>query len=213
MDKRLIEMQGKKFNVPGYYQQVDSVPEDPEDSIPLMAQTEQSVCCVVAYPIGADEALPYDQATVIEAVHDALAENQGIIEVNDGTRDGMPYIYSIVKNLNMDGEICLGAQYILAMDIACPDGATHFQGLFEEAGTTGLRDSLGYELCRREGLVSSSDDGVVGWNADPYDATRTEGALMNLSEKPEFDKMFPAHPLSMAREFVACVLEMGERTN
>ena len=34
-------------------------------------------------------------------------------------------------------------------------------------------------------------------------------ALMNLSERPEFDAMFPEHPLSIARAFVNCVLGAG----
>ncbi len=33
------------------------------------------------------------------------------------------------------------------------------------------------------------------------------GALMNLSEDERFDKMFPAHPISMCREFINCVTE------
>ena len=36
---------------------------------------------------------------------------------------------------------------------------------------------------------------------------------MNLSERPEFDAMFPEHPLSMARAFVGCVLDAGNRAS
>lgn len=206
MDKKRIEVEGNAFCVPDYYQQVDSTPEDPANSVALMVQTEQSLCFVLAHHISQQEAMPYDQARVIGAVHGLLQENQGLIEVESGMLNGMPYVYSIVKNLNMNGEICLGVQYILAMDIADGNGATHFQGQFDEVGTTGLRDSLGYELCRREGLVTLGENGLEGWSADPYDPKRAEGTLMNLSEKPDFDKMFPVHPLSMARTFVACVL-------
>ncbi|MBR0404566.1 MAG: hypothetical protein IJI68_05110 [Eggerthellaceae bacterium] len=120
--------------------------------------------------------------------------------------DGKPYVYTIVKNLLMDGEICKGALYILSMDIAADDGATHFQGQFEEIGTTGMRDALIGELCRREGLITITDEGMQGWNEDPYDPEWKRGALMNLSEKADYDGMFPEHPLTLARAFADCVL-------
>ena len=51
----------------------------------------------------------------------------------------------------------------------------------------------------------TEDDPFVGWAKDPYDDTIREGALMNLSEREEFDEQFPGFPLSMCREFVRTV--------
>ena len=215
MDKKAISVGGNEFSVPGRYQQIDSEPDDPEGSIPLITRTEQAMCFVIAHHIDDSDAMPYEQETVINAVHGFLQDSQGIIEAESGKLEGKPFVYSIVKNLNTDEDICPGVQYILAMDIAAERGATHFQGQFNEIGTTGMRDSLVFELCRREGLASTTENGFEGWSADPYDPNRTEGALMNLSEAKAFDAMFPEHPLSMARKFVSCILgrEEDEETN
>ena len=206
MNENTFEIEGFRFNVPEYYQRVPSEPEDPAGSIPLVVQTGQAYCVVLAHHIEEDQRMPYDQEVVINAVHGFLQENQGLIEVDAGAVDGKPYVYSIVKNLLMDGDMCQGALYILSMDIAADGGATHFQGQFEEIGTTGMRDALAYEMCRRENLVAITDEGIEGWNADPYDPEWKHGALMNLSEKAEFDGMFPEHPLTLARAFADCVL-------
>ncbi len=76
------------------------------------------------------------------------------------------------------------------------------QAYFEEVGMTGERDTVVYDLCRRQGLVGNEDDPFAGWTRDPYDDSITEGALMNLSEQEQFDEYFPGFPLSMCREFV-----------
>ena len=206
MEKGSIEIAGVGFDVPGYYRQAPSEPGDPAGSVPLVVQTEQAYCFVIAYHIPDEQRMPYDQGAVVNAVHGFLQDNQGLIEVNAGTFRGRPYVYTIVKNLMMDGESCQGALYILSMDIAADDGATHFQGQFEEIGATGMRDSMAFEMCRRENLVTPTENGMEGWTADPYDPEWKQGALMNLSEQAGFDEMFPAHPLSMARAFVNCVL-------
>ena len=40
------------------------------------------------------------------------------------------------------------------------------------------------------------------WVKDPYDETYAQGQLMNWSEVTDYDKTFPDHPLSQARELV-----------
>lgn len=206
MSENTFEIKGFRFKVPECYQRVPSEPGDPAGSIPFMVQTGQAYCVVLVHHIEEDQRMPYDQGTVIGTVRGFLQENQGLIEVDAGTVDGKPYVYSIVKNLMMDDGMCQGALYILSMDIAADEGATHFQGQFEEIGTTGMRDALVGELCRRKNLITITDEGIEGWNADPYDPEWKHGALMNLSEKADFDGAFPEHPLSLARAFVDCVL-------
>lgn len=103
-------------------------------------------CVVLAHHIEEDQRMPCDQEVVINAVHGFLQENQGLVEVEAGTVDGKPYVYSIVKNLLMDGDVCQGVLYILSMDIAADDGATRFQGAVRgdrhdrHAGRARLRD-------------------------------------------------------------------------
>ena len=86
-----------------------------------------------------------------------------------------------------------------------PEFILNIQAYFEEIGTTGIRDTIGYELCRRQNLVGGGDDPLKGWAKDPYDETINFGALMNLSETEQFDKQFPGFPLTMCREFLRAI--------
>jgi hypothetical protein len=52
-----------------------------------------------------------------------------------------------------------------------------------------------------------TEDGIIGWNRDPYDETIKTGFLMNLSEQSEYDSMFPSHPLSLLRELARFIIE------
>jgi hypothetical protein len=78
-------------------------------------------------------------------------------------------------------------------------------GFFSEQGITGKRDTVVYELARRDGIVKS---GFEGWAFDPYDNSFSRGFLMNLSENKQFDEMFPLHPLSETRKFIKNLLEL-----
>ena len=130
-----------------------------------------------------------------------MSERQGLIEVDTGkTASGADYIYSIVKTLKDPH----GVQYTLTYQIVMADEAIHLQGFFDEIGTTGIRDTMIYELYRKEGKLS---DNTAEWMQDPYDDGYMKGIRMNLSEKEEFDKSFPEHPLSMARELVTYLCE------
>jgi hypothetical protein len=81
----------------------------------------------------------------------------------------------------------------------------HVNGQFVEAGMTGMRDTMVWELACRQGLVSISDDSK--WMFDSYDKTMHRPYMMNLSEKEEYDEMFPDHPLSQCRKFVKLITE------
>lgn len=99
--------------------------------------------------------------------------------------------------------------HLLALETS--GGATRFQGQFEEAGTTGMRDALAYELCRRENLIAIADDGMQGLNAGPCDPEWKHGASTSLSEKADHDGTFPGRPLSLARAFASCALGKAYR--
>ena len=45
------------------------------------------------------------------------------------------------------------------------------------------------------------------WFKDPYNENYKNGLLMNMSEKSEYDVMFPQHPLSEARSLIEFILE------
>jgi len=203
MDTRAIEMAGASFEVPEYYQQVQSMPEDPEGSVPLMVQTESSMCFVLVFPTGSGDRMPYDQEAVIGGIREAMADNQGIIEVEADASASSPYVYSIVKDLGGQDGRPDSLQYILTMDIGAPNGTVHVQGFFDAIGTTGLRDTLIYSTLRNEGKVGPDLD---GWMRDPYDPEWEYGKPMNLSEQRCYDALFPDHPLSMARALIECMV-------
>lgn len=59
------------------------------------------------------------------------------------------YVYSIVKSMKEPS----GVQYILTYQKFYPGFILNIQAYFDEIGTTGIRDSMVYEQCRRENLV------------------------------------------------------------
>lgn len=58
-------------------------------------------------------------------------------------------------------------------------------------------------MALRKGLVELSNNTAKGWMKDPYDENIDLPYMMNLSEKEEYDKMFPEHPLSRLRKYLA----------
>lgn len=153
----------------------------------------------------ADKAMPFDgKQTVIDGIHECLADNQGLIEVNSGkTKRGYDYIYSIVKTIRDNFE---GALYFLRMNVGNDSNIIEIQATFEEQGVTGERESYCVSFAQNAELVTISDDKLVGWSEDPYDPSYEKGIPMNLSEREGVDAFFPDHPLSQAREFIAAAI-------
>lgn len=199
MNTKQISIGQSKISVPGYFQQVDSMPEDPEGSISLMAQSDNAVCLVVLQPLTPEDAMPFDNPQiVIDGIHECISDEQGVIEVEAGGEAGSRYIYSIVKTLK-NPDMPEGVQYTLTLDQECESGMVHVQGFFDEQGVTGLRDTTVFQMLATE---NGFDETKADWMQDPYDLSFNRGLLMNKSERVQFDYMFPGHPLTMAREFV-----------
>lgn len=72
-------------------------------------------------------------------------------------------------------------------------------GYFDEIGTTGIRDVMVFEILRRKGKVNED---MESWTADPYDPSVKTGFLMNISEREQYDEIFPDHPLSVVRSLI-----------
>ena len=197
MKTQNVTINGRTISIPDYYQKVDSMPDDPADSIPFMVQTGNAMCFALIFPVDESKSLPCTKESLISGIRQFLGENQGLIQV-EAAED---HVYSIVKTLKDPGDV----QYILTYQMFFPEFILNIEAFFEEIGTTGIRDSVGYEMCRRQNLVGTEDDPFAGWARDPYDDTIKKGALMNLSEREEFDEQFPGFPLSMCREFVKTV--------
>ena len=202
-DKNIQEIQinGKTIYIPDYYQRVDSMPDDPEESMPYMVQTENATCFALMFPVDESQSLPRTQEDLIAGIRQFLGENQGLIEVVAES----DYVYSIVKTLKQPS----GVQYVLTYQKFYPEFIHNIQAFFEETGVTGIRDNVVYEMCRRQDSVGTDEDPFSGWTQDPYDANVKTGALMNISEQEKFDEKFPGFPLSMCREFVRSLVVRG----
>ena len=185
-------------SIPEYDPKIESMPDHPADSIPYAVKTDNAICYAQIFPVDESRSLPRTKEPLISGIRKFLGKNQGLIQV-EAAED---HLYSIVKTLKESS----GVQYILMYQKFYPEFILNIKAVFEEIGTTGIRDSMVYEMYRRQNLIGTEDDPLSGWTKDPYDDSIREGALMNLSEQEEFDEKFPGFPLSMCREFV-CALE------
>lgn len=194
MKAKKIDLNGAGFLIPDYYQQVESMPEDPDNSTPFLARTENTICFILAQPVDMSQSLPRTKEDLISGIRECLGPNQGLIEVK-AEKD---YVFSIIKSLMDPG----GVEYTLTYQRFFSDFILQIHGFFEETRITGQRDSVVFELCRRQGIVGTEDGIFKGWSCDPYDKNIHQGKLMNISEHEEYDSMFPRHPISMCREFI-----------
>ncbi len=193
-----VEVGGVTLSLPDAYQKLDSLPGDAPGSVVVGMETEGARCFLMAEPICLDAAMPFDDdAPIIDGIHEALDDEQGLVEVEHGVcESGHPYVYSIVKTALEPA----GVQYAFTFQVKAEEVVISIKGFFDEVGTTGARDAMVYSHYRIRGSKEP-------WTLDPYDPERTTGNLMNLSERAEYDAAFPGHPLSLVRGFVAYVVE------
>lgn len=188
---------------PDNYRLVERTSETPDEATCITAQTDQANCVVLAVPIEGTGIALLTQAEAAAFARETADPSLGVIESGSGEANGFRYAYFILKELLSDEGIPLGVRYFLFMDATSDSRTMRFHGRFEEAGCTGLRESIAHEIYGREGVV---DDGFDGWFTDPC-GLGEQNISANLSEDPRFDAMFPDHPLSKAREFVQYVLD------
>lgn len=204
---KTVNVGGTDINVPDMYVEVQTMPEDPPGTVAMMMETDRCMSLMMLFPVPSDSYMLTDEPEdIIDGIHRELAENQGLIEIGEGESRIHHWWgrYSIVKTLRHDS----GMQYVLVMDVRTSDEyAFRLRAFFDEAGITGERDAIVYEMLRRDEKVGNEEDPFAGWTEDPYDPDFTYGALMNRSEEPQFDSLFPEHPLSTARRTIGFLLE------
>jgi len=191
------------FVVPSEFFKAKPLPDDPPDAVIFEKDTQEATCTLMFFPLDPSEAMPFDdQAGVIASLHHFLGENQGLIEVRNGmTASRTPFVFTIVKSLKQPA----GVQYALTLQLDLGNTVLNLQGYFDEEGATGARDTAIYEYAMRNGIITDQDQS--NWCADPYSPDFRSGALMNLSEREDYDEAFPGHPLSELRRFVKFFLE------
>lgn len=190
------------IHIPNEYQKMNSMPDDPKNSNAYGKQTPSLNCFITMYPISKEKAMPFDnERVVINGIHSALGDTQGLIEVKAGnTKNNKKYIYSIVKTKLEPS----GIQYILTMHIDMNDYVMNLQSFFDEVGITGQREAVIMNQLLNEGKILSNMD---GWMQDPYDENLKKGLLMNISGKKEYDTIFQNHPLTEERKLIHYIIE------
>ena len=139
---------------------------------------------------------------MINGLHSALGEDQGIVELDKGkTYDRHEYAYTIVKN-KLGPK---GTQYLLTFHILKDNVVYNVQGFFNEKGAFGSREGVVMTKLAGENKINIST--MDGWKVDPYNVNYKKGYLMNLSEKKDYDEMFPNHPLSEARKVLEYLID------
>jgi len=190
-------------DIPDKFRKMDSMPEDPKDSVAYGMANSGTQSFVLIYPLPLSEAMPLTEPQIIiDSIHQFMNEKQGLIKVDSGkTAAGRTFAYSIVKSLKDP----VGVQYILTFQMEQGEEVTDVQAFFDESGMTGMRDNMVYGMALRDGLVTQGT--FEGWMEDPYDPEYTDGVRMNLSEDEQYDQAFPEHPLSEARSFVQYLIQ------
>ena len=148
-----------------------------------------------------------DKEALIKDIHASLKDDQGLIEVETGKNPrGYEYIYSIIKTYHQDE---LNVNYCLRMDIKNGDEVIEALATFFEAGTTGMRSAMGWNMAMSAGFEQDENSShlIKGWAQDPYDPDYTYGCRMILAERRGLDGFFPDDPLSTARELVLALTE------
>ncbi len=170
----------------------------PEQALTFSCERDEFTGAVAAWLDEAENALPYDDPeAVVDELHEVLPDHQGLIEVENGeTPDGRQYLYFIIK-YQLDEEVpSSGNGYQLCMHIDFGEKFLFVQAFFEEAGMSGMRDTLIFAELAGEGKMTSDFE---GWSYDPYDWKREKGYLMNRAEEEAYDERFPEHPLTQCR--------------
>lgn len=185
---------GAVVTMPATYREVEAMPDDPEGTRAFAMRNASSQAIVLVCPIDGGSQMPYDDnASIVSGIRSSLGNDQGIVEVRSGGSCDNRFSYSIVKTAQGPS----GVQYALVLDMWNSGRPVRIRGFFDESGTTGVRDSTVYSM-----LAQAGDGALDGWSRDPYDAGWDKGLLANKSELPEFDALFPEHPLTEARRLV-----------
>lgn len=159
-------------------------------------ETDRASVMMLFQPIAPEDVwMPFDDVQpTIDGIHGSLGDDQGLIEVRNGsTESGRRFVDSIVKTVT-EGR---GALYALTLLIEYHEQVLFAQVSCGEKGMMGERGARTYELARRQGVTEMQ--GSRGWMCDPYDENFRRGIRRNWGEHERFDPMFPWHALSVAR--------------
>ena len=81
MKHQNVMINGITITIPDYYKRVDSMPDDPMNSIPYMAQTNNAMCFALIFPVDESKSLPRTKESLLSGIRQFLGKNQGLIQV------------------------------------------------------------------------------------------------------------------------------------
>lgn len=201
----------EKIIIPAEYKKGKKIPAEyglPKDAESFITTSENGIGTLIMHEVTEEQTMPFDNPQwVIDTLHSSMGENEGIIEVNNGTTaGGKPYIYEIIKHHFSNKEEGLPGkmEYTLNINVRFENSIQFINGSFVEGNTTGVRESVIYAAYMK--TKNDKPDEVTEWLYDPYDSDYTKGLRMNVSEKASFDENFPWHPLSMCRKLVEFII-------
>lgn len=198
----VVNILNKDFRIPDGYGALPRPEGVPELQVGYAKQTNTCNALIVMTPISEAEALPMgDVPQVVEGLHQYLMDNQGLIDVKTGATALMAgYCLTVIKTLQEPS----GVEYYLVFDVDKGDHVLHVEGYFSEVGVTGQRESIILNNAVQQKVIDMST--MAGWTSDPFDKSFTRGALMNLSEREEYDVHFAGHPLTELRAFIKYII-------
>ncbi len=185
------------------YNEYPNMPGTPDNALTLGKSTDAADCLLIIYPIGNTRyMIDATNEGMINGIHSALGNEQGLVELDKGKSFNRNlYAYTLIKN-RLGPK---GTQYILTFHILIDNEVVNVQGFFNEKGAFGSREGVVMTKLASENKISTST--LDGWKIDPYNVNYKKGYLMNLSERKDYDEMFPNHPLSEARSVLTYLIE------
>lgn len=207
------------FLIPEEYLKIDPAQMEelqmPKGSVGYTIASSNATGILICFEVPEETAMPFDSPeSLVDILHGSMDDNQGIIEVQNGKcKNGGRYVYYIMKYMYGDGPIpTRTCGYQLNFNFEIDDKVFFISGSFDEAGITGMRESIGIELLAKAKEQAGEPVDMTeimenNWFRDPYDPDYKKGFLMNRSEDSELDAMFPEHPLSLVRQLVRYVTE------
>ncbi|NML36817.1 hypothetical protein HHL17_06375 [Chitinophaga sp. G-6-1-13] len=160
---------------------------------------EQSISVSVNYfDLPPDLPSAKDLSVIRQFFRSSVAQaGGGIIAVDLSHHQHIPLVSTLFKFPQQPN----GITYIASVIIPFKECSYVLKVTAVEAGHTGMREAMVMDMLSKSGF----DTDLL--SADPYEPGFREGVVMNATEKPEYDTMFPSHHLSQARQLIARITQ------
>jgi len=121
----------------------------------------------------------------------------GILSVDIAHHQHIPQVSTLFKFPQQPS----GITYIASVIIPFKECSYVLKVTAVEAGHTGMREAVLVDKLLSDGFDMDQ------LYTDPYEPELQEGLLMSVTEQPEYDTMFPSHPLTQARQLIARITQ------